>query len=303
MENTIGSVIKEIRVEKKLTQHEVSSDFFSTRHLINIENGSSSPSTEILLHICQVLGISIEELFNKVYAKEQALLEEIKNRFSILYENGEFDRIYEDLSAKFRQITNKNICATITYKFLKIMLDYYGSDDEPQTLMHLENLIETNPIILEEPLNDLHANILIQYIQVSSYSEKSLSLMKSLDYRKDGALVYVVNMGLLVNQEWENVIDNCYVCIKNIRNKDLFILPGLYFQLGVALNKTHDSSGMIMIHKAFVQAKLNFQAYYLEGFHELLKYFGMILPKEILMENKDWLSKQETTNPHSWFKA
>ncbi|KAF1299174.1 hypothetical protein BAU15_00575 [Enterococcus sp. JM4C] len=294
MENTnysIGSIIKEIRMEKLLTQKYVAGDFFSTRHLINIENGSVSPSTDILLHICQALGVSIEELFNRLYAKEQTALDEIKNRFNFLYENGSFDQIHEELSIKLDQIVNKNICAAVTYKFLKIMTDYYGNSDEKQILYRLESLIESNPIILEEPLNDLHVNIIIQYIQVSSYSEKSLVVAQSIDFIKDSALTYAVNMGLLVKEEWKNVVDNCRLCLENVRNKDLFILPGIYFQLGVSLYKMNDLTGLNMINKAFIHAQLNCQSYYLDGFNELLEYFSIVLPIDCLMENKDWLSE------------
>lgn len=288
MENTnhsIGSVIKEIRVEKQLTQNSVTEEFFSTRHLINIENGSVSPSTEIILHICQKLGISIEELFNRVYAKEQSALDEIKTMFISLYESGSFGQINKELSSKLAEIGNRNIRATITYKFLKIMTDYYGENNELQTLCCLEKLIENNPIIIEEPFKDLHTNILIQYIQVSSYSKKSLSLVQSIDFINDSALTYVINMGLLLNQEWDNVITNCRLGINKVPNKDLFILPGLYLQLGISLHKMNDSSGFIFIKKAFVQAQLNMQTYYLKGFKEMLAYFKIVLPKDLLEES------------------
>jgi transcriptional regulator with XRE-family HTH domain len=294
VENTnhsIGSVIKEIRREKQLTQNNITEGFFSTRHLINIENGSVSPSTEILLHICQKLGISMEELFHRVYAKDQAALDEIKVTFTSLYENGAFDQINEALTEKLAQISHKYIRGTITYKFLSIMTAYYGENNE-QTLFHLEQLLENNPIILEQPFKDLHTNILIQYIQVSSYSKKSLVLAQSIDFIKDGALTYVINTGLLIDQEWGKVITNCRLSIKEVQNKSLFILPGLYLQLGISLHKMNDAKGLLYMKKAFVLAQLNGQAYYLKGFTEMLAYFEVHLPKDLLEESQDLFSGQ-----------
>lgn len=56
----IGRIIKEARLNKKMTQNEVVGDFITRNMLSQIESGAAMPSVRTLNYLCEVLDINIE---------------------------------------------------------------------------------------------------------------------------------------------------------------------------------------------------------------------------------------------------
>lgn len=63
-----GDAIKAIRKQKNLTQEDLYRGFCSRKQISRIENNKSNPSIEMIIHITNVLQISLDELIEK--AKE-----------------------------------------------------------------------------------------------------------------------------------------------------------------------------------------------------------------------------------------
>ena len=61
----IGNLITELRKEKKLTQSKLAEALGVTdKSVSKWENGKSLPDTKIMPRLCEILGISLEELLN-----------------------------------------------------------------------------------------------------------------------------------------------------------------------------------------------------------------------------------------------
>ncbi len=56
----LGSIIKEARLSKKMTQNEVVGDFITRNMLSQIESGTAMPSVKTLDYLCKVLDIHLE---------------------------------------------------------------------------------------------------------------------------------------------------------------------------------------------------------------------------------------------------
>lgn len=74
----IGQKIKQIRVEKGISQEKLSEKIdISPRHMCTIENGNSFPSLETFVKIAQVLDIDINDFFNLTPVNDNSLRTEV----------------------------------------------------------------------------------------------------------------------------------------------------------------------------------------------------------------------------------
>lgn len=74
----IGKKIKQIRIEKGLSQEKLSEKIdISPRQMCTIENGNSFPSIETFVKISEVLEININDFFNLGKGQNNKLREEI----------------------------------------------------------------------------------------------------------------------------------------------------------------------------------------------------------------------------------
>ena len=58
---SIGKILKEARMSKKLTQSEVVGDFITRNMLRQIESGTAMPSVKTLEYLCRVLDVSLDD--------------------------------------------------------------------------------------------------------------------------------------------------------------------------------------------------------------------------------------------------
>lgn len=74
----IGQKIKQIRVEKGISQEKLSEKIdISPRHMCTIENGNSFPSLETFVKIAHVLDIDINDFFNLTPVNDNSLRTEV----------------------------------------------------------------------------------------------------------------------------------------------------------------------------------------------------------------------------------
>jgi len=74
----VGKKIREIRIEKGLSQEELSEKIdISPRHMCTIENGNSLPSLETFIKITQVLDIDINNFFGIHVFKDESLRKQV----------------------------------------------------------------------------------------------------------------------------------------------------------------------------------------------------------------------------------
>ena len=67
----IGKKIRQIRIEKGLSQEQLSEKIdISPRHMCTIENGNSFPSIETFVNISEILDIDINKFFNLDHAEK-----------------------------------------------------------------------------------------------------------------------------------------------------------------------------------------------------------------------------------------
>ncbi len=80
----IGKKIRQIRLEKDLSQEELSEKIdISPRHMCTIENGKSFPSIETFVKIAKALDIDINKFFNLTIKNDDNLRDEICNMVQI----------------------------------------------------------------------------------------------------------------------------------------------------------------------------------------------------------------------------
>lgn len=80
----IGKKIRQLRIEKGLSQEELSEKIdISPRHMCTIENGNSFPSMETFVKIASILDIDINDFFNLTKVKDDKLRYDIYNLVQI----------------------------------------------------------------------------------------------------------------------------------------------------------------------------------------------------------------------------
>lgn len=69
--SSIGTKIKQLRIEKQMTQNELCEDICSQAEISKIENGLNSPTVDLLQQIAKRLKVPISLLFQEHTDEEQ----------------------------------------------------------------------------------------------------------------------------------------------------------------------------------------------------------------------------------------
>lgn len=113
----LGRLIKEARIEKKMTQSEVVGDFITRNMLSQIENGSATPSVRTLEYLARVLGLNLN---------------------------------FSELSIQTDEIVNQNGSNDLLLKRLMHYKNALKNDKCPETLDELESEIENSSPLYDE---------------------------------------------------------------------------------------------------------------------------------------------------------
>ena len=85
----LGKHVKQIRVERKMSQQKLSDiSGLAVRTISKIERGKMNPSYEVLSTLVSVLGISFDSLFTFTNDQTSAEIQEIERRYSACPEQG-----------------------------------------------------------------------------------------------------------------------------------------------------------------------------------------------------------------------
>lgn len=126
LSNHIGKMIKEARLEKKLTQSEVVGDFITRNMLSQIESGVAYPSVKTLEYLANKLGIPMSVLINvgedaevvEITTEKQDSFIKAKN----LYKNKDYEESAKILSEMAGQesIFYDEACAMLARIYLEL---------------------------------------------------------------------------------------------------------------------------------------------------------------------------------------
>lgn len=272
----LGLIIKKIRLEKNLTQEQVAGHFMSTRHYINVEKNKVVPSIEMLNYICTRLQISIEELFYRQYLDDYIKLEKLHSLISTLYNN---DNILENVTLVKKQlndINNINVLNSVDYKFFTYLIDFYEFQDTEIYRNQLHDLIIKNSDITKNLDKKINQKVVIEFIQICSYSNEALDFIEQLDCKTNKVICYVINTRYILKKEWKKIIQNCISILKSDSTSDFFIMPGLLCQLGIAYVKIGNFDlGIDYIKIGLFLYEFYEQTYFYTGTKNLLQDLGI----------------------------
>lgn len=135
----VGAKIKELRLSRNMTRSELAEGICSVSHISRIETGSRAPNSQILRHISNRLGISVDILLRKVEAPISLELYELINKLQIDMEYNRYEKVFD-------------ITSTINIE------DVYSLEDK-QIIMTLnclcENVIKSIPEITIKRLQNI----------------------------------------------------------------------------------------------------------------------------------------------------
>ena len=146
----IGSFIKELRLEKKLTQEQLSELLgVSNRSVSRWENGKTLPDIDLLIELADIFGVEISELLSgerKVEAVDEKTEETLVKMVD--YSNTEKENISKRIRIR--------IISTLILIFIYAVYDITNSDD-------------INPFILKFVLGVVAGNLLVCVFSTSRY--------------------------------------------------------------------------------------------------------------------------------------
>ncbi|MGE7022957.1 helix-turn-helix domain-containing protein [Solibacillus cecembensis] len=126
----IGTKIKELRKERKMTLAQVAGDRLSKGMLSLIENGKAQPSIESLQHIANQLDIGVSELLQgKDDEKIRSLLLEVEQLRSQLYKElnkTKLDEKCEEILHLIEPLVEEGLLNGSNYEEIRLLESYYS---------------------------------------------------------------------------------------------------------------------------------------------------------------------------------
>ncbi|WP_157721720.1 helix-turn-helix domain-containing protein [Tumebacillus avium] len=157
----LGNKLRELRVEKGLSQRELAGAICSSSTVSQIENGTypSIPSVEILNGLCEKLGTTLGELFVDADLDSEALENDVLiDILTVLLHRGEFDeaqRILNELDTRQNLLVyQKNKLMICHGDYLLKQGEYHQAVDYLTNFQHqLESKRETDGHLLTNIYN------------------------------------------------------------------------------------------------------------------------------------------------------
>lgn len=94
--NSFGSVMKEIRKDRKMTQKMLSQDICSQSVLSRIENDEELPNVMVMQQLCQRLGVSMDQVLTFNSERVQKI-NELMETFAFYFRHKEYHALYRSL--------------------------------------------------------------------------------------------------------------------------------------------------------------------------------------------------------------
>lgn len=101
---TLGQRIKEVRLERQMTQQEVVGDYITRNMLSQIENDVATPSVKTLEYLAKRLGLTLNVFYEGSLREETSFESLLEQLSSLLNDNSEkFPALHEKIQAKWRE--------------------------------------------------------------------------------------------------------------------------------------------------------------------------------------------------------
>lgn len=257
MINSVGSKIKVLRKEKKLTQAQLCGDKINRCVLSLIENNKMQPSISQLNHFCKILDVPVTHFTSDIdYNKtiESIGIDDNSDlaKAFIFKENEYITKLYEHDSVQFNTIENIN-------KYYYLGMSYYNLSIYKESILPLKKYINSfskKPKSYQKLNISKYATALNTlskiYMQRSNYTKAEEYLIKAYNFltghQESNSLIYCI------------VINNlAYVYNKTGQYKKTFTIINDFFN-------THDNLSYRILapqlHKAMNVACYNLGNYY-----------------------------------------
>lgn len=239
--SSIGKKIKQLRIEKRMTQNELCEDICSQAEISKIENGLNSPTVELLQKIASRLNSPIALLFENPQANEE--IEFFDKFISDQLREKNFDQIIQFIS---NYDYNENMNLIILSTYFQIIVDLKQDQYDFRTATSLlSNLIREYDVWNESislfvriktAIANLYAEHELYHLTTSAYLDIEASLEKigSSLYVTSLIKIYFNHAQILLYQD---MFEEANVFIQKginlcLDSQQTFLLGHFYFQLG-----------------------------------------------------------------------
>lgn len=200
----IGSRIKELRNNQKLTQEELADGIVSRTYLSLIEKGSVQPSNNVLVKLSERLGVNVNDLM--VESKNYQYSDIDMSREIIFYENKiqneEFDVIEQFIDNHYED--KEDIKKLDLSRIYLIYGEYYLN--QSQYKLSKRYLDDAADILLKMPVNDYfirYTNVISRYFVKNNDYDEALDVLEralvEMSYTNQFQLESIQNLYLMAN--------------------------------------------------------------------------------------------------------
>ena len=286
MGNIISKKLKDIRLEKGMTQSELAKGICTQAMISNFESGESIPSSLVLYQISKKLKVNINYFFEENIEEFTNDNNEIKRLIENLLRRKDYESIYYIIK---NEKEKSNFIAFNEKQFLlwnEILCEYYLSYvNAESSIKRLEDMI-SNSIKRQSQLTFQDINIINSLANLYFESENyELALKKYKlclnkyeesnisDYLMQLKLLYGYARALGALDKMEESILNIKQAVRlAIKNETLYLLGELYFQWGrnlIKLNNNQEALKNLSIAETLFTVQKNEK--YLDIVHLLIK--------------------------------
>ncbi|WP_294741071.1 helix-turn-helix domain-containing protein [uncultured Exiguobacterium sp.] len=239
--SSIGTKVKQLRIEKKMTQKELCEGICSQAEISKIENGLNSPTVELLQKIAVRLNSPIAILFENLYVNEEVEL--FDHKISNLLREENYDQIIQFIS-KYNH--EDNIDLIILSAYFQIIVDMKQDRFDFRTAASLlSNLLFKYDvwnesislfIRIKTAIANLYAEHELYHLTTSAFIEIEtlLEKLESSLYVTSLIKIYFNHAQILLYQD---MFEEAHIFIQKginlcLDSQQTFLLGHLYFQLG-----------------------------------------------------------------------
>ncbi|AHA31476.1 hypothetical protein ASF99_04465 [Exiguobacterium sp. Leaf187] len=239
--SSIGTKIKQLRIEKQMTQNELCNGICSQAEISKIENGLNSPTVDLMKQIATRLKVPIALLFEELQENEE--MERFDQTVSALLRDEKYEQIKRYIS---KHNNNENIELVILNAYFRIIVDLKQDQYDFRTATFLLNnlLIERDVqnesitlfIRIKTAIANLYAEHKLFHLTTNSYLDIEI-LLESLNsslYVTSLIKIYFNHAQILLYQD---LFEESKIYIQKgielcLLHQQTFLLGHLYFQLG-----------------------------------------------------------------------
>ncbi|MBF8152697.1 helix-turn-helix transcriptional regulator [Exiguobacterium sp. TBG-PICH-001] len=292
--SSIGAKIKQLRIEKQLTQQALCEGICSQAEISKIENGLNSPTVELLQKIAARLNSPIALLFENPQANEE--IDFFDKFISDQLREENFDQVIQFIS-KYDHKENMNLIILSAYFKIIVEMKQNRFDFRTATSL-LSNLLNEYDvwnesislfIRIKTAIANIYAEHELYHLTTGTYSdiETLLEQLKSSQYITSLIKIYFNHAQILLYQD---LFEEANVFIQKginlcLDSQQTFLLGHFYFQLG----NYQEAVGNALFQKTYTIAYTLLHAFEFQTTKQLV----VDLKKEHLLFTFEYTFKHE----------